>query len=316
MLSPIKTTHLIVGAGISGLTLAQRLQHFDCLVLEKSKGVGGRMATRRIESEFFDHGAQFYKTSKIKKNYWDTFWSEQKKAQMWFKKDLIKYKVGTNGMAHLAKSLVIANQLILNEKVFKIMNNTNYIELQTESGQRYHADYLYLSSPLPQSLEILNLSNISYRTELDHIKYAKALVGLFQTQGNFKIDHVKNFQDNCNDHIFSISRQNSKVKSLESTFVVVMQPIWSESYYDLSDVQILEKITSIFSQYLIENSELADLNFKFSQLKKWRYSHPINPMTSGFEKISERLFLFGDAFFGKSILSAINSALSIPVKNI
>lgn len=51
----------IIGAGISGLTLAQNLKdHADVLVFEKSRGVGGRMSTRYAEPFYFDHGTQFF----------------------------------------------------------------------------------------------------------------------------------------------------------------------------------------------------------------------------------------------------------------
>ncbi len=51
----------IIGAGISGLTLAQELSsNFDVCVFEKSRGVGGRMATRYAGEYFFDHGAPFF----------------------------------------------------------------------------------------------------------------------------------------------------------------------------------------------------------------------------------------------------------------
>ncbi len=51
----------IIGAGVAGLTLARRLQgSAEVVVFEKSRGVGGRMATRRVDSFDFDHGAQFF----------------------------------------------------------------------------------------------------------------------------------------------------------------------------------------------------------------------------------------------------------------
>jgi renalase len=51
----------IIGAGIAGLTLANRLRDSaEVIVFEKARGVGGRMATRRAEEFSFDHGAQFF----------------------------------------------------------------------------------------------------------------------------------------------------------------------------------------------------------------------------------------------------------------
>ena len=53
---------LVVGGGIAGLTAARALRASDqsVLVLEKSRGFGGRAATRRWEEMPFDHGAQFF----------------------------------------------------------------------------------------------------------------------------------------------------------------------------------------------------------------------------------------------------------------
>jgi len=51
----------VVGAGLAGLVVASRLStHHDVTVFEKSRGVGGRMATRRADPFEFDHGAQFF----------------------------------------------------------------------------------------------------------------------------------------------------------------------------------------------------------------------------------------------------------------
>lgn len=52
---------LVVGAGWSGLTAATRLasQGYSVVVVEKSRGPGGRSATRRRDGFVFDHGAQY-----------------------------------------------------------------------------------------------------------------------------------------------------------------------------------------------------------------------------------------------------------------
>jgi len=51
----------IIGAGIAGLTLANKLKgKYDVTVFEKSRGVGGRMATRYADDYQFDHGAQYF----------------------------------------------------------------------------------------------------------------------------------------------------------------------------------------------------------------------------------------------------------------
>ena len=51
----------VIGAGITGLTLAQLLQgKFDVLLYEKSWRPGGRMSTRHSDEFQFDHGTQYF----------------------------------------------------------------------------------------------------------------------------------------------------------------------------------------------------------------------------------------------------------------
>src|SRR5687767_6931136 len=52
----------IIGAGICGLMAARELTQngYQVWLLDKARGVGGRMATRRVDNAVFDHGAQFF----------------------------------------------------------------------------------------------------------------------------------------------------------------------------------------------------------------------------------------------------------------
>lgn len=52
----------VVGAGLAGLTCARALQAagIEVVVIEKSRGPGGRLSTRRTDSAQYDHGAQYF----------------------------------------------------------------------------------------------------------------------------------------------------------------------------------------------------------------------------------------------------------------
>ena len=51
----------VIGAGLSGLIFARALSNdVDLTLFEKSRGYGGRMATRRHDRYRFDHGTQFF----------------------------------------------------------------------------------------------------------------------------------------------------------------------------------------------------------------------------------------------------------------
>lgn len=57
----MKLSIAIVGAGLSGLTIANVLgDHAEVTVFEKARGIGGRMSTRYADEFYFDNGAQFF----------------------------------------------------------------------------------------------------------------------------------------------------------------------------------------------------------------------------------------------------------------
>ena len=52
---------VIIGAGLAGVTLARQCANTMAVtVIEKSRGLAGRMSTRRLEDQVFDHGAQYF----------------------------------------------------------------------------------------------------------------------------------------------------------------------------------------------------------------------------------------------------------------
>ena len=65
-----KPSIAVVGAGFSGIILAQKLKNIgEVKIFEKSRGVGGRMASRVKDDFSFDFGAQFFyaKTTEFQK---------------------------------------------------------------------------------------------------------------------------------------------------------------------------------------------------------------------------------------------------------
>jgi renalase len=52
---------VVIGAGLSGLTAAGQLHRtgFSVLVVDKSRGLGGRLATRRLGTTAIDHGCRY-----------------------------------------------------------------------------------------------------------------------------------------------------------------------------------------------------------------------------------------------------------------
>ncbi len=286
---------IIVGAGLCGLTLARTTKKNKILILEKSRGVGGRMATRRDELNTYDHGAQFYRHSDHDPFYWHQRWLEADAAAFWFKEADSSYYRGKPGMTALAKNLSQDLDIRFEQKVLMIKTIEDHVHLHCESGVEYQAEQVVLTCPLPQSLEILRNSKISYPAELDHIRYQKALVGLFEVSNPILDQPYKKFGQN----IYSISYH-------PSTMVVVMTDQFSEAHYDSSDDQVLQKMVESFEKEC--SIQLQVVKF---QIKRWRYSQPASMYNKKCLVLSECIGLAGDAFGGPSLKGAVRSALAV-----
>ena len=178
----------IVGAGVSGLAVAYQLLHTapsihdECF--EKSRGLGGRSATRRKEGVIFDHGAQFFRAQDADQL---AFFRETLPAEflvdiespVWVHDangtvsagdsqqnslEKLTYAPGMNLLGKLLKpdSLVVH----LQQRVHHVAHtNHGYILYDSENQILGQCDALLLTPPGPQTVDIIAASDID-----DHIK--------------------------------------------------------------------------------------------------------------------------------------------------
>lgn len=189
---------VILGAGISGLWVAHKLnkKSSDFLIVEKSRSVGGRIATRRVDQLIYDHGAQFYKIPEVVDNEFHEIMVKNKVVHTWFKRDGSSFFCSKGGMTQIPKYLSKDLPCLFNQKIIKIhqspdssvrsvsggRNNSRSLLIELESGEHIGTDQIIMTAPLPQSLEILRNSNIFYQEKLDRITYAKAIVALIEIE--------------------------------------------------------------------------------------------------------------------------------------
>ena len=116
------TEVLIIGAGISGLICATELRKVDksVRILDKGRGLGGRMATRRMAGGRLDHGAQYFTVRDPRLQAYADDWLAAGIIKEWFRHlpedtntDGYSRYCGITGMTdvpkHLAKELDVCN---------------------------------------------------------------------------------------------------------------------------------------------------------------------------------------------------------------
>lgn len=161
---------LIIGAGLSGLTAARTLvsSSIQVTVLDKGRGVGGRLATRRMEPGRADHGTQYLSAQtpdfQQQVGEWLTAgvireWSFQTVSETDTSPKHPRY-VGVQGMSGLAKILAEGLHVQLNERVIRLEPVGGRWHAHTESGHTYRADAVLCTLPAPQTLALLRDSDL------------------------------------------------------------------------------------------------------------------------------------------------------------
>lgn len=198
MTTPNWSDVLIVGAGLAGLSAASWLQKAGQSVrlLDKGRGVGGRMATRRIGTCTFDHGAQFITVRSecfaAAMRDWEnsgivTPWCQGFAAQA----DGHTRWRGQPAMNALPKHLAGGLKIELATKVVALGHDVQAWRVVTEAGGVFFAAKLLLTAPVPQSLELLATSRLSLepalRTRLAAIEYERCIAVLAVPAGTAQV---------------------------------------------------------------------------------------------------------------------------------
>lgn len=161
----------VVGAGLSGITLARELQRAGhrCQIFEKSRGRGGRLATRRREGWQADHGAQYFTVRDAAFETEVQHWLEQGWVSHWQPKlgviergeavespdDQARY-VGSPTMNAMVHGMSEGIDLYTKTRIDRLERVENQWRLWDDSGEQYGLfDAVLLTAPLAQSLALL-----------------------------------------------------------------------------------------------------------------------------------------------------------------
>ena len=300
--TPQSTKDLVIGAGISGLTLGWSLESESLAILEKSKALGGRMATRRVGEYTFDHGAQFFREGIFPEL--EALWTAKDASTEWFRKGRDRLMCGKGGMTALAK--VFEERVFREQLVERIEKTEDRWEVTTEKGDVFLSQRVFLTCPLPQSLKILTNSNLPFPPELNSMLYDKALVGLFGLDPLCKLPTGFDYVDSPSVDVRMIANQYSKRVSPNPAITVVMSAEWSEQNFDQDETRTLLMIQKEFEDHLAAKGLGARI--QNASLKKWRYAFPSKSTACPYLEVMPRLFLLGDAFGDGSLAGAVASA--------
>lgn len=270
----MKKSCIIIGAGLSGLTAAHELikNNWEVTVLDKGRGVGGRMATRRAGEARFDHGTQFFSTKTPDFQAFAQNIIQKNIAKEWHLQEGDKTfsharVIGVDGMSTIPKFLAEGLNVKTNEKVISISETENACKVTTEAGNMYEADALICTAPAPQAIELLQKSKISLTDieTLQSIQYQPCIAVMTSLKSQTNIPRPG-----------GIALENGNISWVADNFQKGISPIFSATIHAnpvFSLAHFDDDLTQIGNQLLSEITDLIPADSVESyQVHRWRYS--------------------------------------------
>lgn len=321
---PEETEFLVVGAGMAGLAAANALREAGraVLVLDKGRGVGGRMATRRLAGGRADHGAQFFTARSPEFQAQITDWLAAgvvfEWGRGWSDGSLLTPKsdghpryAASGGMTAVPKQLAYHLPIQLNTRLARVTAVSSGWLAEDEQGGQYRSRALILTLPVPQSLALLAAGDVALQADdrraLERVAYAPCLCGLFHVSGPVHLPAPGAVQRP--DHAFAwIADNQAKGISPGARLITVHAgPEWSQAMWDAPDAAVLAELQGELAHFLPgETAVLA------AHLKRWRYAVPttLHPERTLVARELPPLAFAGDAFDGPRVEGAYLSGLA------
>ncbi|GGA68216.1 hypothetical protein GCM10011369_07330 [Neiella marina] len=314
----------VIGAGIAGLTAAKELQSlgYQVDVFEKSRGRGGRLASKRLSWATVDTGAQYFTARHPRFRREVSRWVDHGAAQPWQftphklingelhrSPDDTERFVGTPNMNSIAHQLATDLNLNLNITITSVerRNHSWYLTDQSEAEWgAYH--WLVVAIPPAQARYLLaqHMSEVSEQEPLLLPCWATVLA----TKGAVCPTIQGVFGDKTVSWLSRLSAKPGRVKPAHSDDVWLLHfsPQHSADRQSDKSEQIIAEATSWLTTHL--DSELA-ITHEYAHF--WRYAHMATPNQQQNPNIcqQQQLAVVGDWCQGGRIEGAYLSATNM-----
>jgi len=269
----------MVGAGVSGLTCAARLQHagITVTVFDKSRGPGGRITTRRRDCGRFDHGAQYFTAQ------FDSF---QVQIEQWVSDGVVspwngRFAEWSDGrfsiiqpdrtrwvaqprMSALGRHLAEGLSVQLQTRIVSLSRHNQQWWLESEDGASFGGyDGVLLCCPGPQA-EALLPTDSGLRQLSAALTYAPCWVAMLHYEEALTLPHDG---IRFRHPVLGWAARDSSKPGRESgeRWVLQAQPEWSAAHIETSVDAVLEEM--LFAWHSIAQGEVAD-----ASAHRWRFS--------------------------------------------
>ncbi len=293
---------IIIGAGMTGIACGRCLKDAgrNPLILDKGRGIGGRIATRRTsEGWHFDHGAQYIRAKS------EVFASAVETAvSPWKIDDGPAPLVGTPGMSNLAKSLAAGLDIRNGTEVTSIASKGANWRV-TAGDASFETDTLILTAPAPQTANLVGSDHPLFA----QVQSAEMLPNLTLMVGFGDTRPSPDFltRRDPDDSIAWIAHNSAKPGRPDmDAWVAQASLAFSQEYLEDNKESIAEGMLRLFCDRL--RIDLAHV--RYASAHRWRYATVGTPVGRPYLN-HQSLYLGGDWCLGSKVEDAWTSGTAI-----
>ncbi|ELR97000.1 NAD(P)/FAD-dependent oxidoreductase [Gloeocapsa sp. PCC 73106] len=311
---------LIIGGGITGLIAAQTLHSrgISVTILDKGRGIGGRLATRRLSHPEYgegviDYGAPHFTANGPEFKALVSQWLEQNLIKVWStgfvssngQIEETTYYCGREGNRAIAKHLAQNLNVHTNTQVTKVVWEANYWQAHTATDQIFTGEYLLLTPPVPQSLELLKSLNLALPQKLTEVAYHPCIAVLTLLEAESHIPPPGGLWLNGNPLTWINCNHQKGISPNAYGVTLHASPEYSHSHWKSDDSSIIDDLINSASPWL--GSRVIT-----HQIHRWRYSRAHKVYGEPFLALTQPgpLILAGDGFLGSNLEGAVLSGLA------
>lgn len=333
---------VIVGAGMTGLACALALQNagYRVVVVEKSRGVGGRVATRHLPLSLVDHGAPTVARALYGESRYGAYIDalvEQKIVQPWAGNQIYDasfsqgqwslepvqssgaahYYAVPGGMTAIAKELAKTLPVELTQRVTRLRLDGNIWQIMTE-GKTFQAKAVVVAIPAPQALDLCiplvqDGFSAAVIAALQNVQFDPCITAIAGYAPSAPWQSLPWAELRChNDPVIArmICDRRKREMSSGSCFAIHSTPAFAMEHFEAADVaavgqQMLDYIAEVYAPWFAEPELL--------QVHRWRYAiatngYPGHPLSA---QLSQPLWICGEWCVGSTIQNAFEVGLEV-----
>jgi predicted NAD/FAD-dependent oxidoreductase len=289
----------IIGAGMAGLACACKLSKagLSPVIFDKGRGIGGRMATKRVDQMQFDHGAQYVtaRDGRFAAILEDLQYNGA--AANWDDGSNRSRIVGVPGMSGLPRAMSAELDIQQLAQVTAVRAGSGGWTVQI-GDQAHHFDKVVITVPAPQLAGLLGQDH-PFVTQTADVRFApcQTLMAVINAPATFasRRDDVGPLSWIAHD-----GSKPDRPQGHATAWVAQASPSFSEQHLE----DDAPAITARMLPLLCDELNVATDAVIYASAHRWRYARVTAPLGQPFLHHAQTLYAGGDWCIGPRVEAA------------